>query len=145
MFSSGWVREVPMLCLGTFGFRNSKLTSTTFKRTNFLNEILVVWRSSRDLLALVCLNNSLLCHTCFSHQCPASQQMAKIWHPELYWAINSILFNEVWTEISFWSWFSLLEIVDFSVYCIILESSVFLVSWQSNYFILYQPGVLWTI
>lgn len=111
--------------LGHIWVQKLKADKYRFKRTNFLNEILVVWRSSWDLLALVCLNNSLLRHTCFSYQCPASQQMAKIWHPELYWAINSILFNEVWTEISCWSWFSLLEIVGFSVYCVVLESSGF--------------------
>lgn len=53
------------------------------------------WRSSQDVPALACLDSSVLCHTCFSHQRPALHQMAKIWHPELpYWAINSILFKQ---------------------------------------------------
>lgn len=96
----------------------------------WVNEALVFWRSSQDVLALPCLNNSVLCHTCFTQQLPALHQMAKVWHPELpYWAINSILFNEVWTEVSCWLCLVrfFLEIKDVLLfYFTILESNIVL-------------------
>lgn len=112
----------------------------------------MLWRSSQDILALACLNNSALWHTCFAHQCPALHQMAKIWHPVLpYWEIDSILFNEVWTEVSCWSCSTgfFLEIKGcLSVYFTILESSIVLVNrllyplsaWSAlNYLIVTKP------
>lgn len=68
--------------LGRIRIQKPKADKYHFKTTN-LNETLAFWRSSQDVLALACLNNSSLRHTCFSHQRPALQQMAKIWHPEL--------------------------------------------------------------